>query len=52
MVVVAVLALALAWFAAALIAGLLIGGAARIRDRVGDPPSSAAGRDDGRRLLV
>jgi hypothetical protein len=52
MVVVAVLALVLAWFAAAFLVGMLIGGAARMRDRVGSPSSAAERGDEGLRLLV
>jgi hypothetical protein len=52
MVVVAVLALLLAWFAAAFLVGMVIGGAARMRDRVGVPASVAERRHEGLRLLV
>lgn len=52
MVFVAVLALVLAWFAAAFIVGIVIGGAARMRDRVGVPVSVAERGDEGLRLLV
>ena len=50
MLVVVVLALALAWFAAALLVGMVIGGAARMRDRFGVPVSVARG-DERLRLL-
>jgi formate hydrogenlyase subunit 4 len=52
MVIVAVLAAGLAWFTAALLLGMLIGGAARMRDRVGVPVSGPHRRDEGLRLLV
>lgn len=52
MVVVAVLALVLAWFAAAFLVGMVIGGAARMRDRIGVPVSVTERDDEGLRLLV
>jgi hypothetical protein len=52
MVVVAVLALVLAWFAAAFLVGMVIGGAARMRDRFGVPAPVVERGDEGLRLLV
>jgi hypothetical protein len=52
MVVVAVLALVAAWFAAAFLVGMVIGGAARMRDRVGVPVPVRERREERLRQLV
>ena len=48
----ALLALLLAWLAAAFLVGMVIGGAARMRDRVGVPVPLGERGDEGLRLLV
>jgi hypothetical protein len=51
-VFVEVLALVVAWFATAFVVGMVVGGAARMRDRVGVPLSVAERGGEGLRLLV
>jgi hypothetical protein len=50
--VVAVLALALAWLVAAFLVGIVIGRAVHMRDSVGGPASVARRGDEGLRLVV